>query len=120
MVSLSIGAVSLDCHDHHQLATFYRALLGGEQLWSTPTSAGVRCGHHVLVMHHVDDYDAPSWPGSAILHLDLVGEADIEVLTRYAVTLGARVADHQPSRGWVVMLDPADHPFCITPFSPGV
>ena len=35
-----------------------------------------------------------------------------------AVALGARVADHQPQEGRVVvMLDPAGHPFCMFPGS---
>ncbi len=34
----------------------------------------------------------------------------------YAVSLGARVAEHQPQpERVVVMLDPAGHPFCLFP-----
>jgi hypothetical protein len=35
-----------------------------------------------------------------------------------AMAAGARVATHQPDPRWVVLLDPAGHPFCVTPYAP--
>lgn len=117
---LNIAAISIDCHDHRGLAAFYIALLGGKQMWSTDTATGVRCGNYVLIMQQVDDYEPPRWPGSSIVHVDLNvnSAADIHECTEHAVALGARVADTQPDPRWVVLLDPAGHPFCITPFTP--
>lgn len=117
---MSIAAISIDCQDHHELAAFYVALLDGTQMWSTATATSVRCGNYVLIMQQVNDYEPPTWPGSSIVHLDLNvnGDADIHRLTERAVALGARIADAQPDPRWVVLLDPAGHPFCITPFSP--
>lgn len=117
---MSIAAISIDCHDHQALAAFYVALLDGEQMWSTATATGVRCGKYVLIMQQVDEYEPPRWPGSSIVHLDLNvnGSADIHEPTGHAVALGARVADAQPDPRWTVLLDPAGHPFCLTPFSP--
>lgn len=115
---MSIAAISIDCHDHHELAAFYVALVDGKQIWSTATATAVRCGNYVLIMQQVDDYERPEWPGSSIVHFDLNGDADIHQLTAHAVVLGARIADAQPDPRWTVLLDPAGHPFCITPFSP--
>lgn len=117
---MSIAAISIDCPDHQRLAAFYVALLEGTQMWSTATATCVRCGNYVLIMQQVNDYAPPTWPGSSIVHLDLNanGDADIHRLTEHAVALGARVADAQPDPRWTVLLDPAGHAFCITPFSP--
>lgn len=53
-----------------------------------------------------------SYPG---MHLDIAVE-DVAAGVDYAVSLGARVAEHQPQQGRVtVMLDPAGHPFCLFP-----
>jgi len=131
-----IAAVSLDCADHLELAEFYARMLDGTLLWSTPTSAGIRCGSYVLAAQRVEGYAPPQWPGSAVMHLDLNGNADagasgvadaradagadddIETLVQAAVAAGARVAEHQPDPRWRVLLDPAGHPFCITPYAP--
>lgn len=115
---LEIAAVSIDCGDARGLADFYADLLGGTIIWSTPTSAGVRCGAYVLSLQQLDGYEPPAWPGSPVWHLDLNGDADVAELVESAVGCGARVADHQPDPRWTVLLDPAGHPFCITPFSP--
>ena len=45
---LAIAGVSIDCEDHVELAHFYATMLRGSLIWSTPSSAGVRCGHYVL------------------------------------------------------------------------
>lgn len=115
---LVIAAISVDCEDPEALARFYATVLSGSLLWSTPSSVGLRCGSYVLIAARVEGYAPPQWPGSAILHLDLNGDADVVELVGAAVAAGARVADHQPDRRWTVLLDPAGHPFCITPYSP--
>lgn len=115
---LVIAGISIDCEDHVELAHFYATMLSGRLIWSTPTSAGIRCGNYVLAAQRVEGYAPPQWPGSAILHLDLNGDADVETLVEVAVAAGARIAEHQPDPRWTVLLDPAGHPFCITPYSP--
>ncbi len=114
-------AVSLDCADPDDLAEFYVALLGGELLWRSPTSAGVQAPGLTLVCQRVDGYHAPQWPGASIVHLDLsAGPTAVATAAavRRAVGLGAQLATHQPDTRWTVLLDPAGHPFCITQVTP--
>lgn len=117
-VPLAIAAVSIDCGDPVELARFYAAMLHGSVIWSTPDSAGIRCGSYVLAAQRVENYTPPQWPGSSIVHLDVHGDADVNTLVDVAVAAGARVAEQQPDSRWTVLLDPAGHPFCITPYSP--
>jgi hypothetical protein len=68
-------------------------------------------------MQRVDRYEPPLWPGRAIVHLDLTAD-DIDAATERALSLGASRSE-QPDPRWRVLLDPAGHPFCMTPFTPG-
>jgi len=52
------------------------------------------------------------------VHLDLHGDAPVGEFEQRAIALGARLAAVQPDPRWRVLLDPAGHPFCITPFTP--
>ncbi|MGZ4531814.1 MAG: VOC family protein [Mycobacteriaceae bacterium] len=113
-----LAAVSLDCADPQRLADFYLALLGGRQLWAKESSAGLEVSGVVLVMQLVEGYARPMWPGSAIVHLDFTAD-DIEAAAVRAVTLGATYPV-QPDPRWRVLLDPAGHPFCLTPFTPNM
>ncbi len=114
---LRLAAVSLDCADAAALAYFYVRLLDAELLWAKASSAGVRSGHWVLVAQQVTDYREPAWPGSSVVHLDLSGDLAVPAMVDRAVQCGARVAAEQPDERWTVLLDPAGHPFCITPFA---
>jgi hypothetical protein len=111
-----LAAVSMDCADPQRLADFYAALLGGRQLWARESSAGVEVSGGVLVLQRVDGYVPPVWPGTSIVHLDLTAD-DIDAAVDRAVALGA-VLPEQPDPRWRVLLDPAGHPFCLTPFTP--
>jgi hypothetical protein len=117
-LSLRVAAVSLDCGDHEELARFYTGLLAGTLLWTREKSAAVASGGVILVMQRIADYQPPPWPGAPVVHLDLNGDAQIGELERHAVALGARPVQPQPDSRWRVLLDPAGHPFCITPFTP--
>ena len=108
--------VSLDCSDPQRLADFYLALLGGRQLWAKESSVGVEIPGAVLVVQRVEPYVPPVWPGTSIVHLDLSAD-DIDVAAARAVALGA-TQPVQPDPRWRVLLDPAGHPFCLTPFTP--
>lgn len=114
---LRLVGISLDALDHRALADFYVTLLGGELLWANDGSAGVQTGGYTLVAQHVPGHREPAWPGTSILHLDLSGDVPVAESVAWAVRCGARVADHQPDPRWTVLLDPAGHPFCITPFT---
>ena len=121
---LRMVAVSLDCADPGELARFYLALLGGETLWSSPRSTGIRVpGGGVLVPQRVEGYQPPEWPGSPLVHLDLTGgsgmdSTGLDGAVARAVAAGAREAAFQPDPRFRVLLDPAGHPFCITTVVP--
>ena len=106
----------MDCPDPQRLADFYLRLLGGRQLWAKESSVGIDVPGAVLVAQQVDGYVPPVWPGTAILHLDLTAD-DLGAAAEWAVALGATVPA-QPDPRWQVLLDPAGHPFCLTPFTP--
>jgi hypothetical protein len=113
-----IAGVSLDCGDHHELATFYARLLDGKVNWATDTAAGVTVGTYTLVAQKVSPYVLPRWPGASIVHLDLTcTPSDLPAFQERAEQYGATVAATQPDGRWVVMLDPAGHPFCLTPIT---
>lgn len=74
------------------------------------------------------DYTPPVWPNAAdgqqiMMHIDIAvevmgGSEDprprFAEVVDHAVSLGARVAPHQPRQEQhVVMLAPAGHPFCL-------
>jgi catechol 2,3-dioxygenase-like lactoylglutathione lyase family enzyme len=111
-----VVGISLDCADPQRLADFYRALLGGRQLWAKETSVGVEVPGAVLVAQRIEAYVPPAWPGTSIVHLDLTAE-DLGAAAARATTLGA-TRPEQPDPRWLVLLDPAGHPFCLTPFTP--
>ena len=50
------AGVSLDCADPAALADFYLELLGGQVLWRSAGSAGLRVPGVVLVMQRVAEY----------------------------------------------------------------
>jgi catechol-2,3-dioxygenase len=108
--------ISLDCANAQRLADFYRSLLGGRELWAKESSVGIKVPGAVLVAQQVDGYVPPAWPGSSIVHLDLTAD-DLAAAGERAVALGATLPE-QRDRRWRVLLDPAGHPFCLTPFTP--
>ncbi len=110
-------AISLDCADPQGLADFYRALLGGRQLWANESSVGVEVPGAALVAQQVDGYVPPLWPGTSLVHLDFTSD-DLGAAAERAVALGATLPEQKDPR-WRVLLDPAGHPFCLTPFTPG-
>jgi hypothetical protein len=108
--------ISLDCPEPQRLADFYLSLLGGTQLWTRPSSVGIEVPGGVLVMQQVDAYASPIWPGASIVHLDFTAD-DLAATEQRALSLGASLPD-QPDPRWKVLLDPAGHPFCLTPVTP--
>ena len=108
--------ISLDCPEPQRLADFYLGLLGGRQLWAKDSSVGIEVSGAVLIAQQVEGYVPPDWPGTSIVHLDLTAD-DLGAAEERAVALGARLAE-QPDPRWRVLLDPAGHPFCLTPFAP--
>ncbi|GAA1951401.1 VOC family protein [Nocardioides panacihumi] len=108
--------ISLDCPDPQRLADFYLGLLGGRRLWAKESSVGIEVPGAVLVAQRLEGYVPPAWPGTSIVHLDLTAD-DLRAAGERAVALGATVPE-QPDLRWQVLLDPAGHPFCLTPYTP--
>ena len=117
MTNIRLGSVSLDCADPAALASFWASLLGGEVAFSGDGFVAVKLEHMWISAIKVDDYEAPSWPEGTPpkqIHLDLA-VSDLAQAELDAVALGARRAHHQPAPdSYVVLLDPAGHPFCLT------
>ncbi len=110
-----IAGLSLDCADPDALARFYLDLLGGHTLWNKERSVAIRIPSGLAVIaQRIPDYQPPVWPGSAIVHLDLAADDDLDACEQRALALGAVPAPTQPGDRWRVLLDPAGHPFCIT------
>lgn len=65
----------------------------------------------------IDDYQAPTWPEGdqpKQIHLDLAVD-NLAAAEAEALRLGAVRPDFQPAPDrYVVFLDPAGHPFCLT------
>jgi Glyoxalase-like domain len=115
---LRFAAVSVDCADPHELAGFYQRLLGGEILWQSAGSVGIKVPGLTLALQRVPGYRPPAWPGTSIVHLDLSAGDGLAAAAAQAVTAGATLAADQPDPRWRVLLDPAGHPFCITTVGP--
>jgi len=111
-----LAGISLDCPDPQRLADFYRTLLGCRQLWAKTSSVGVEVPGAVLVAQRVEGYVPPVWPGTSVVHLDLTAD-DLDTAVERAIALGATMSEQRDKR-WRVLLDPAGHPFCLTPFTP--
>lgn len=131
----------IGCGDAWALAEFYAALLGWNVVdrsenvpggWALVRSPG---GEQKLEFQREEPFVPPVWPTVAGgqqmgMHLDIAveGLAPMSAMEQrrqqfgevvaQAVSLGARVAEHQPQADRVlVMLDPAGHPFCLFPGS---
>ncbi|MFC9958553.1 VOC family protein [Streptomyces nigra] len=117
-----VSTVVLDAPDAHELARFYRRLLGyvvraEEPHWvligPPPGSEGV-----ALAFETEPDYVRPVWPTrrpgdqQMMLHLDVEVD-DLAGETSRAVEAGATLAAYQPQDDVRVLFDPAGHPFCL-------
>jgi catechol 2,3-dioxygenase-like lactoylglutathione lyase family enzyme len=115
--NIRLGSVSLDCADPHSLADFWAALLGGEIAFRTDTFVAVRVGPVWLTAITVENYVPPTWPGDDSpkqIHLDLAVK-DLGAAAQEALDLGATRCELQPDPDtYLVFLDPAGHPFCLT------
>ncbi len=119
-VSLRLAAVSLDCADPLELATFYSRLTGYEVVFSNADFVALR-GDVFITTQRVEGYQPPTWPESErakMIHLDFATD-DLDGAQEVAVGLGATLAKTQPQPdGWRVLLDPAGHPFCLSSMIP--
>ncbi|WP_166970826.1 VOC family protein [Brevibacterium atlanticum] len=111
----ALAMVTLDAPDAAALGRFYSAVLGWPIAYSDENYAMLTGPSHALGIGTIPDYQRPNWPddGHKQFHLDLAAD-DIEAAADQCVALGATRADPQPGETWVVLIDPAGHPFCLS------
>ena len=117
MASIRLGSIALDCADPLPLATFWAHLLGGEVAFTSDAFVAVKTDRIWLAATRVEDYEPPSWPRPRMpkqMHLDLAVD-DLKEAEQRATALGAVRATSQPApERYVVLFDPAGHPFCLS------
>ena len=123
MVSIRVREIVID-HPRErsrELLDFYAALTGYTPYLNETSPSLLESEHGVdLGLQPVDDYRAPTWPTQERgqqMHLDFA-TPDLEVAVRFAESIGATKAEHQPAddqedEDFIVMLDPVGHPFCF-------
>lgn len=130
-VEVRLGSICIDCGDAEELAIFYSRLLGWEiGARDTPQSRKGGAGWVALrnpsggigLSFQAEEwYEPPVWPEepgqqTKMLHLDM-GADDIDAAVALVISLGGKLAPHQPEdragEDLRVMLDPAGHPFCL-------
>ncbi|MGW2748618.1 VOC family protein [Streptomyces sp. NPDC001450] len=116
--SFRYAAVTFDCADPAEMASFYGELLGFPVLFSTDDFVLLgREGAAGLGFNRLADYRRPTWPDPTQekqAHIEL-GVDDLGIAEKRLLDLGATKPGFQPDpERWRVLLDPAGHPFCIT------
>ncbi|MGC0415975.1 VOC family protein [Embleya sp. AB8] len=111
----SLGTVVLDCLDPAELAAFYGKATDWEVTYSDDDVVYLGNGASTqIALQRIEGYRAPSWPdGTKHAHLDFT-VADPDRAVDELLALGASRPEFQPGDGqWVVLVDPAGHPFCV-------
>jgi predicted enzyme related to lactoylglutathione lyase len=116
---ICIGDISIDCNEPARLRDFYADLLGWEKRVMYGCPAAVRADGFVILFMETDGaYCPPVWPESPgaqqkQMHFNF-GVPDLPSAVTAAITLGATRASTQfDAARYVVLLDPAGHPFCL-------
>lgn len=111
----TLAMVTLDAPNAAILGEFYSSVLDWPIAYSDENYAMLTGPSHALGIGTIPDYQRPSWPddGHKQFHLDLAAD-DIQAAADRCVELGATRAEPQPGETWVVLLDPAGHPFCLS------
>jgi len=107
-------ALTLECGDARALAEFWAAVLGGQLMREETQLAAAGL---TFAFHEDPAYEPPTWPSPEVplqAHLEVV-VTDLEAEVERTSGLGAAVHSHQDpdDPDYVVMLDPAGHPFCL-------
>jgi catechol 2,3-dioxygenase-like lactoylglutathione lyase family enzyme len=107
----------IDCPDPRGLAAFYAAVLGMRVNEDSPdwVVIGEAPGARRLAFQRTEKWVPPSWPDPdrpQHLHLDIRVD-DVDAAQKQVLSLGARLLDDTPGRGFRVFADPSGHPFCL-------
>ncbi|MFJ5709543.1 VOC family protein [Streptomyces sp. NPDC093105] len=120
---MRLTAVNLDCPDPLALAAFYARATGLPLHERSDAEFAGLVGEHGLVLgfQRADDHRPPTWPDGEVpaqLHLDFEVD-DLDAAVTELTALGATLPPAQPHPDrWRVLLDPAGHPFCLSPRTP--
>lgn len=112
---MTVSAIILDCADPGALADFYGRATGWKVTSADDDFVYLGDGGPIqLAFQRVAGHQGPGWPSAAKqAHLDIRVD-DVDRATADLVAAGATRPEFQPGDGWVVLTDPAGHPFCIS------
>ncbi|MEU3735414.1 VOC family protein [Streptomyces sp. NPDC033538] len=115
----TLAATTLDAPDAHELAQFYRGLLGWPVRKEEPGWVEIAPpdGSAGLSFQTEPLFTRPQWPSAwseqqIQMHLD-IEVSDLSSAVERALALGAAMTDFQPQDDVRVLCDPAGHPFCL-------
>jgi catechol 2,3-dioxygenase-like lactoylglutathione lyase family enzyme len=117
--------VVLDSNDSETLSDFYQKLLGWTKVRPNPDYLLVFDSENQsrpwLLFQDTPDYERPCWPAEPskqqqMTHLDFLVD-DLESEVKHAIDCGAELSPIQFGDTWLVLFDPAGHPFCIEEMS---
>jgi predicted enzyme related to lactoylglutathione lyase len=115
-MTTTLSTIIFDCTDPAALAEFYGRATGWEVTSKDDDFVYLGDGGPIqLAFQRVPGYRAPGWPDAGKqAHLDLKVD-DVETAAAGLVAAGATRPEFQPGDGgWLVLVDPAGHPFCIS------
>ena len=110
-----LTTIVIDCADPGSLAEFYRAVTGWKVTYQDEDSVQLGGGGPIqLGFQRIVGYRPPGWPDPAKhAHLDLT-VSDLDHAVEELLAIGATKPEFQPGGdGWVVLVDPEGHPFCL-------
>jgi hypothetical protein len=117
MANIRLGSIAIDCADPAALGSFWSELLGGEIAFSSGEFVAVKTDRLWFSAVRVPDHEPPTWPEGTHpkqMHLDLAVD-DLAAAEAQALSLGAvRAADQPAPDRYIVLIDPAGHPFCLS------
>lgn len=130
-VEIRLGGICLDCADAEEMARFYAAVFGWEEIGRDDDASRLGGDGWICVSGPAGGpsvsfqaerwYEPPVWPETAagptkMMHFEVQTD-DLEAAVELVLGSGGRLAPHQPpdrDRSQLrVMLDPAGHPFCL-------
>ena len=116
---MNVLSTVLGAPDPSALADFYQKLLGWNRVADEPDWVKIEAPAEgtALSFQLEEKHIPPVWPADEgdqqmMMHLDIKVE-DLNEAVKWALEVGATLADFQPQLDNRVMIDPAGHPFCL-------
>jgi catechol-2,3-dioxygenase len=115
----SIIGIAFDCPNANELVDFYKAITGWNKEVSSDEWAVLRTPDGILlVFQTVEDYVPPVWPWQSgeqqqMSHIDFLVD-NLHEAEALAIKHGAKKSEIQYYETSTVMIDPVEHPFCLS------